>query len=124
MELSVSKESKTRTLGPSRCLKQPEKSLMRQLIQLSGNKERFLASIDTMEVQEMADGGMGSLYITSPTKDATLRQFGRQIAEPQFKDADDVLIVSSLNVDKDGDLFELDIWKTDFKPVIQLNPQS
>ena len=33
-----------------------------------------------------------------------------------------VAILASLNVDKDGDLYELDVWKTDYTPVIRLSP--
>jgi hypothetical protein len=73
-----------------------------------------------MEVQEMADGGMGSLYLVHPFKGRSERLFGGRVAEIQFADSDGVLVIASLNVDKDGDLFELDMWKTDFSAVNRL----
>jgi hypothetical protein len=78
------------------------------------------ALLDSMLVQEMADGGMGSLYLVHPLKEHNKRHFGRRVAETQFADSDGVQVIASLNVDKDGDLFELDIWKVDFSPLIRL----
>lgn len=41
------------------------------------------------------------------------------VAELQFDDDDGVPILTSLNIDQDGKLFELDIWKVDYSPVIK-----
>jgi len=109
-------------LGPVRRLKEPEKALMRRLLEISGDSGALLNLLDTMDVQEMSDGGMGSLYIVSRTKEANLRTFGDRIAELQFNDTDGVAILASLNVDEDGDLLELDVWKTDSSPTVQLKP--
>ncbi len=68
----------------------------------------------------MGDGNMGSLYFAHPAKSAESRRFGERVAELQFNDSDGVAIIASLNVDKESDLFELDIWKSDFSPVISL----
>lgn len=46
--------------------------------------------------------------------------FGGQVAEYQFTDADGVEVLASLNVDQDGRPFELDMWKTDFSPLIRI----
>ncbi|WP_420885213.1 DUF6984 family protein, partial [Candidatus Symbiothrix dinenymphae] len=35
-------------------------------------------------------------------------------------DEDGVDVIASLNIDDTGDLYELDIWKTDFSPLIKL----
>ena len=37
-----------------------------------------------------------------------------QVSECQFKDIDGVPVIASLYLDKDNELFELDIWKVDF----------
>ena len=37
-----------------------------------------------------------------------------------FTDEDGVKVIASLNVDSDGHLFELDIWKTDFSPLLRI----
>jgi hypothetical protein len=64
------------------------------------------------------------LYFVSETKPPEQRRLGQRIAEMQFDDADGVAILASLNVDKEGDLYELDVWKTDYTPVIRLNPNQ
>ncbi len=65
-------------------------------------------------VRSMNDGMMGSLYLFPQGKTIAGRKFGKQISDFQFTDVDGIEVIVSLNVDEDGDLFELDIWKTDF----------
>lgn len=65
-------------------------------------------------VQEMLDGGMGSLRLFLGHHGSEKRLFGRQTADCIFKDIDGVEVIASLYLDQTGDLFELDIWKTDF----------
>lgn len=110
-------------LGVRRHLKEAEKILIKKLLVIA-KKNIQPSELDSMEVQEMSDGGMGSLYIVNQKKEAGSRKFGNQIAEFQYADADGVLISAALNVDKDDDLFELDVWKVDFSPVIELEPQE
>jgi hypothetical protein len=73
-----------------------------------------------VRVQPMADGEMGSLRITLLDEPPANRHFGRRVAECQFKDQDGVAVLASLNVDQEGTLFELDIWKTNFERLIQI----
>jgi len=86
------------------------------------DQDKFLNQLASLGVQEMSDGGMGGCICLSPAKTQDQRRFGRRIADLQFNDADGVAILASLNVDQDGDLYELDVWKTDFTPVRQLAP--
>jgi hypothetical protein len=70
----------------------------------------------------MDDGGMGSLRLAT---DEGLQQqpgrlTGRRAAELQFIDADGVPVLASLNLDQNGELLEIDIWKTDFSPLIRI----
>jgi hypothetical protein len=66
----------------------------------------------------MDDGGMGSLLLAP--KDANpSRKFGRQLVLGQFLDTDGIPVSVSINVDQEGKLFELDIWKVDFSPLVQ-----
>jgi hypothetical protein len=92
-----------------------ERQVLEQLIQ----QARFDRAIDldSLQVQEMPDGGMGSLYLVHPTKDRSFRKLGQRVSEMQFADHDGIRVIASLNVDKEGDLFELDIWKTNFQPL-------
>ena len=72
-------------------------------------------------VSDMQDGGMGSLLLYPPdVKENKPRVFGCQISECTFKDKDNVDVIVSLNLDEEGNLYELDIWKTDYNPIIQL----
>lgn len=71
-------------------------------------------------VRQMNDGEMGSLYLFPEGNIIENRSFGEQISEYQFKDSDGVDVIASLNIDDNGELFELDIWKTNFEKLIQL----
>lgn len=76
--------------------------------------------LDTLRVQAMSDGGMGSMKLATEDVFQSHRLIGRRVAEVQFADADGVAVIASLNVDRDEQLLELDLWKVDFSPVIQL----
>jgi len=67
-------------------------------------------------VQEMNDGGMGSLLFNGPSG----RRYGSTLAEAEFHDADGTVVLVALNLDTNGELFELDIWKVDFSPLIRI----
>ena len=73
-----------------------------------------------LKVQDMEDGGMGSLFLFSEGKIRKNRIFGGQISECQFKDEDGTQVIASLNIDKNGELFELDVWKTNFEKLIRI----
>lgn len=68
----------------------------------------------------MNDGEMGSLILFPQGKIVENRKFGKQVSEFQFVDADGVEVIASLNVDSDGNLFELEIWKINFGKLIRL----
>lgn len=71
-------------------------------------------------VAAMNDEGMGSLRLFPDGLDASDRRFGRQASECQFTDEDGVEIIASLNLDQFGNLYELDIWKTNFEKLIRI----
>ncbi len=76
---------------------------------------------DDLFVIPMEDDGMGSLYLFYELKNKNKdRKFERQVSECRFLDADGVEVIASLNVDSEGDLFELDIWKTNYAPLIKI----
>jgi len=114
-------EQSERRLGPKRNLNKQEIALIQRLLEISDRNEQLI-NLQSLEVQEMSDGGMGSLYIVNPQKPSGQRTFGCRIAEFQYKDADEVPIIASLNVDEDGDLYEVDVWRVDYNPVIRLMP--
>lgn len=76
--------------------------------------------LNVLEVQPMNDGGMGSLRLVIPDAGGISSAFGKQAAEVLFEDTDGVKVIASLNLDKGGVPFELDIWKTDFSPLLSV----
>ena len=69
--------------------------------------------ITQLLVNPLDDGGMGSLAIGD---NYVNRQLGEEVAEYMFKDIDGTPMSAALNVDQQGNLYELDIWKVDFSP--------
>ncbi len=98
-----------------RPLRDAERDLI--IAMLGGEKT---VELDKLRVNDAVDGDMGGI------KFLKLRQsehsFGRAIAEAQYVDADDILVSVVLNIDKSGDLLELDFWKVDFSP-LQIYPK-
>jgi hypothetical protein len=72
----------------------------------------LLDELETLLVQDMNDGGMGSLRVWRGTHDQRL--FGGVAAEAEFNDADGTLVLASIYLDREGRLYELDMWKVDF----------
>ena len=70
-------------------------------------------------VMQMDDGGMGSLLLFPKGFIAEHRMFGALASQHLFQDTDGVDVLAFLNMDRNGHLFELDIWKTDFNPLKQ-----
>ena len=71
-------------------------------------------------VQPMNDGGMGSLRFVTSGSD----RMHHEAVAARCLDEDGVPLELSLNLDENGDLFELDIWKVDFSPVKHLPAPS
>ena len=67
----------------------------------------------------MNDGEMGGLVIFLDNENEQNRLFGEQISEYHFLDEDGIDVIASLNIDNKGNLFELDIWKTDFSKLLK-----
>ena len=97
-----------------RKLNHNEETLLSKLLNIA----KIDVDLNKIEVIELNDGGMGSLGIGVGYES---REFGQQVAEYQFKDSDGVTVSATLNIDTDGALYELDIFKTDFSPTRSLN---
>ncbi len=63
---------------------------------------------------------MGSLKFLNLKDEIGERTFGSIGAQGMFKDADGIDVSVALNLDMNGDLLELDMWKVDFSPLIRL----
>jgi len=77
----------------------------------------LLGELDPAMVEDMADGGMGSIRFLA--KHGTTNRQAREVASASYKDIDGAEVSVALNVDQHGDLFEVDMWKVDFSPLIQ-----
>jgi hypothetical protein len=94
-----------------------EERLLRRLIE-TASRTILPHWKDELWVSRMNDGEMGSLCLFPNGQTHNGRVFGERVSEFQFVDQDGVTVIVSLNVDTQGDLFELDVWKTDFNPLI------
>jgi len=103
-----------------RPLRDAERSLIVTIIRSKPELLRVLPSVDGMRVEELNDGGMGSLLLFPDGCDVRRRSMGRQCAAAEVDDADGVAVSVALNLDEEGRLFELDIWKVDFSPLLAL----
>lgn len=107
-------------------LRSPSKDEVRLLEFLLSKAQIGVLSEDwraKLRVSEMEDGGMGSLRLFPDGSQVEDRKFGRRASECQFTDEDGVEVLASLNLDQDGNLYELDIWKTDFGKLIRIPAQ-
>jgi hypothetical protein len=76
-----------------------------------------------LRARPIDDGKMGSLLLIPNGILIAERKFGQRVSEVRFLDVDGVSVLASLNLDDAGNLFELDIWKTDFNPLIDIPDQ-
>jgi hypothetical protein len=115
MGMSMSDGSLSRSQQPLRPLRSDERELVQALslgIYPAAVIERKLA--DAL-VGDMLDGGMGSIRFAIP--EARDRRFGQVAATAEYVDSDSVLVSIALNLDEQGDIFEVDFWKVDFSPL-------
>src|ERR1700760_314718 len=98
-----------------RRLRKGKPVLVTAMVRGTSVENRVLAKIADTRVEDLADGGMGSIRFLSPGRGK--RGFGQQIGEATFVDEDGVVVSATLNLDQHGDLFELDLWKVDNSPL-------
>lgn len=95
-----------------------EMLLLKHLISIS--EIEIGQQLDGLTVSNMDDGGMGSLLLHPKNITDDKRIFGGMISEYEFKDVDGVTILASLSVDSSENLFEIDLWKMDYSPLVEL----
>ena len=102
-----------------RNIKPEEYALTMYLLTLVNDKrsEQFTPGV----VKVLNDGEMGSIeFITE--KD---RKFGKDIVQVMYVDEDNIDVLITLIEDNNGDLYELEFWKTNFKKLIKYpNPEE
>jgi hypothetical protein len=72
---------------------------------------------DDLRVVDLLDGGMGSIRFTDGQ--SSNQKMGRELVTAHCVDADEIPVILSINLDEAGRLFEIDIWKVDFSPLIR-----
>ena len=75
---------------------------------------------ENLIVTPMDDGGMGSLVLNLGDDLNSNRRMGSQVSECSVLDEDGVEVLATLNLDENGELFELDVWKVNYEPLIKL----
>lgn len=75
----------------------------------------LLNGIGSLWVTELTDGNMGSIRFASPLNE---RQ-ASYLEKAEFRDVEGSNINVAINTDQTGELYEIDIWKYDFTPVIE-----
>jgi hypothetical protein len=75
--------------------------------------------LDSVRVWSLDDGRMGSFRI-APHSTKVQRPGRADVASLEFCDIDGIKVLVSLNLDSEGEPFEVDIWKTNFQPLIRL----
>lgn len=104
-------------LGPQRELRNDERAIIEKLVEHTRHEDKVLGDLARLPVQDMPDGGMGSLKFH--TRRAKQAVYGEEIAEGSFEDADGMPVSVTLSLDDAGELFEFDVFKADGSPLIR-----
>jgi hypothetical protein len=103
-------------VGPPRPLRAEEAALVRKLLAGTRLEHKLDRPLSETLVGDMNDGGMGSIQFCA--SGAKRRLYGSTVREGSFLDQDGTLVWVALNLDQFDDLFELDMWKVDFSPLL------
>ena len=95
----------------SRPLRSAERKVIEAMVAGKCDK-REVDKLTACRVEDMQDGGMGSIRFVNP--DQQKRRFGKPLVEAEYVDGDGVMVGIAYNLDEKGELYELDFWKVDF----------
>ena len=70
-------------------------------------------------VEEVTNEEIGTIRFLEVGRGNENRVFGQKLSETIVIDKDNVQILVSLIVDNSDNLFELEIWKTNFEPILK-----
>lgn len=104
----------------SRSPSEDERRLIKWLVEQTNSGVSWHPALDHLTVTPMLDGGMGSLRLHPEKEIVCERKFGSKAAETEFLDSDGAPVIAALFLDQDGELFELDIFKSNFLPVVKI----
>ncbi len=100
---------------PGRLLSPEELQLLQTMLAGVRGKPEIKTNLTSVLVEDMQDGGMGSVRFLAPG--AAKRHFGMAVAQAEYVDEDGVPVYITINVDREDHLFEIDFWKVDFSPL-------
>ena len=98
-----------------RRLRNDEIDLITHMIKDTEEGRNIINNLKDLKVEETEDGGMGSLKVLVEGKDQ--RRTGGVLKDVDCYDIDGVLLVVSVILDADDNLYELYIFKGDFSPL-------
>jgi hypothetical protein len=101
-----------------RDLSSQERAIITALLRGKPETAHFIDTLDGLAAKQMNDGGMGSLSLVPKGLENASRSFGQQLVLGEFPDSDGVPVSVAVNVDGQGQLYELDVWKVDFSPLL------
>jgi hypothetical protein len=99
-----------------RSLTKEEFDLIAYMLNFNPTTIHYIASLPDALVEEMNDGGMGSLKFFS---NAESRRMKVEVARIDLRDSDGIPLSITINTDMNDDLYELDVFKADFSPLKQ-----
>lgn len=111
----MSEESRLNSHPSARLLLPAERELLEGMLEASGTKFTVGFPLPSALVEDMNDGGMGSIRFL-PSADQGSRT-AQVIAQAEYFDEDGVPVSIAINADQNGELFEVDFWKVDFSPL-------
>jgi len=109
-----------------RSLNKDEIALISWMIKGKLRGQKIIDTLDKLLVEEMKDGGMGSLKVNIEGKDD--RIYSRELAKADLFDIDGIPVFISINLDQNDDFYEFEVFKADFSklqkiPSIQTLPK-
>jgi Iap family predicted aminopeptidase len=108
-------EAHSYTVGEPRRLTDNEVRLLMALLEASSEWSHLLPTLADAWVQDMNDGGMGSLRFVGEVG----RHFGQTAVEASYHDADGTPVEVAIFLDQHDALYELDVWKVDSSRLIR-----
>ena len=108
-------ESQSNRTPQARPMRPAERELVEMLLAGKNVKPGIVSKLSSVLVEDMQDGGMGSIRFL--TQGRSTKGFGESIARAEYIDEDGVLVSITINVDQENELYEVDFWKVDFAPL-------
>ena len=98
-----------------RPLREEEYKVLKALLAMVSDSTQPPSSGAELFVVDLSDGGMGSVRFVD--EKGKSRKMGSELVTAEYIDEDQIPVLISLNLDEDGQLFELDFWKVNFDPL-------